>query len=354
MTQADRTIGVGIAGLGFMGMTHARAYTAARKNGYPCRIVAVCDEDQSQLTAHKQAGGNILPADDRSEDSESLIPQDARRYQNLTDMLADGAVDLVSICTYTDTHATSASAALRAGKHVLLEKPVALSSKEAEVLRKEAERHSASICIPAMCIRFWPGWSEVKKLVESGAYGKPCSAKFERLGALPDWGKSFYSNDARTGGAILDLHIHDVDFLTWCLGTPTSIRATGSTRHLSAQFEYAGLSGPFTIEGGWIDIPGFSFHMRYRFEFERASLSFDSSADVPFSIQPQGIASLTPFSPLTGYDVEIRHMLDLIRGATQEARATLAEAVQSLRIIEAEKQSLTTGNPVSPPFHTIG
>jgi predicted dehydrogenase len=124
-TLAERPIGVGIIGMGFMGSTHAAAYADAAHDGYSCKIVAVADGNPQRMTGAPWTRGN-LPA---SKEEQTLFdPKGVRTYTDPAALLADPAVDLVSICTHTDTHVALALAALQSGKHVLLEKPVALTA----------------------------------------------------------------------------------------------------------------------------------------------------------------------------------------------------------------------------------
>jgi len=131
-------------------------------------------------------------------------------YTNPAGLLADEAVDLVSICTHTDTHVDLAIAALRAGKHVLVEKPVALRAADARRL-VDVAAGANTLCMPAMCVRFWPEWAWLKQRIDDQAYGPVRSAVFQRLGGTPPWAQEFYGDVARSGGALVDLHVHDAD-----------------------------------------------------------------------------------------------------------------------------------------------
>jgi predicted dehydrogenase len=117
----------------------------------------------------------------------------------------------VSICTPTDSHIELAMTALAAGRHVLVEKPVALRSAEVARLA-QAAAPAGRVCMPAMCMRFWPGWEWLKERIEAGEFGRVRSATFQRVGAPPDW-SAFYGDYARSGGPLHDLHIHDADFI---------------------------------------------------------------------------------------------------------------------------------------------
>src|SRR5205085_1017048 len=147
--------------------THIRAYAAAREAGYDCRLVAVCDRDAARLEGKVDIRGNIP----RGASGIRLFdPKDVHATKRVEDVLADERVHLVSICTPTPTHVEIARAALQAGKHVLVEKPVSLDPNEIGELETIARR-AKRLCLPAMCMRFWPGWSWLKEKIESGEFG---------------------------------------------------------------------------------------------------------------------------------------------------------------------------------------
>src|ERR1051326_3793662 len=142
MTERPK-IGVGVIGLGVMGRTHIGGDSAAAGAGLPCGLVAVGDPDPARLSGRVEAKGNMAAV---SGDGDRVFdPSRVRGYTGAAELLADPGVHLVSICTYTDTHADLAIAALKAGKHVLVEKPVAV--RAADVRRvAEAARGAKTLC----------------------------------------------------------------------------------------------------------------------------------------------------------------------------------------------------------------
>ena len=267
-TPAHRPIGVGVIGLGFMGATHIRAYQAADTAGFACRLVAVSDPNADRLRGTVAAAGNL--ASGAGEQGESLFdPTRVCTHIDAAALLNDPAVELVSICTPTDSHVDLAIAALRAGKHVLVEKPVAIRSSEARRLA-EVVRASDRLCMPGMCMRFWPGWDWLRERVRDEAYGQVLSATFQRLGSPPSWSPEFYGDLSRSGGPLFDLHIHDADFIRWCFGPPRGVVSTGTPAHITTIYRYEAGKGPAHVvaEGGQNHAPGFPFKMRYIVAFE--------------------------------------------------------------------------------------
>jgi len=335
------TIGVGVIGLGFMGGTHIRAYSAARAAGHDCRLVAVCDCDPQCLAGRTSDAGNI----DLGGGQGSFDLSDVRCYADAEGLLGDDAVDLVSVCTHTETHVDLGLRAIEAGKHVLVEKPVALLSSDVRVLA-EAAAAASTLCMPAMCIRFWPGWAWLKEQIVNRTYGPVRSAVFHRLAVPPDWSPEFYRNPARTGGALVDLHIHDADFIRWCFGQPDSVASTGSIDHLTTIYRYQ--SGPSHVvaEGGWDHAPGFPFNMRYVVGFERATAEYDLRGDDPLAVARNGKVETIKLEPLTGYDGQVRHLLDAIANNRTHTRVTMKDAVETAQLLEAERQSIESGESV--------
>lgn len=334
------TLGIGVLGLGFMGRTHIAAYKAAAGAGFACTLAGVCDRDASRLTGRVAAAGNF---DTGGGEEQLFDPAEVKGYTDPDALFADPAVQLVSICTHTDTHVDLAIRALRAGKHVLVEKPLALSSSQARLVA-EVARDAGTICMPAMCMRFWPAWAWLKRAIESGDYGGVRSATFHRLGSTPGWA-DFYADASRSGGAIVDLHIHDADFIAWCFGKPTSVVSAGTSNHLTTLFGYE--STPHVVaEGGWAQDPAFGFKMRFVVCFERGTADFDLGREPQLLLCRDGKAEPIEVESISGYDGQIRHLLTCIAEGRPQAAVTPDDAVLALEVLEAERASLESGGRV--------
>lgn len=335
-------IGVGVIGLGFMGRTHIAAYRKAKTDGYSNRLIAVSDKDQSLKKGDTSARGNLDTGD-----SETLLfdPEKTSFHLDPAQLLALDEVDLVSICTHTTSHVDLAIQALEAGKHVLVEKPVALHSSDVQRL-SDVARLSGRICMPAMCIRFWPGWDWLRKSIQSKTYGMVRSAVFRRLASHPGWSPEFYSDPGRSGGALFDLHIHDADFVRWCFGAPASVCSTGTIDHVTTAYRY--LEGPphVVAEGAWDHTPGFDFEMNFTVVFETATADFRLGREFALMLFREGGSESIELPELNGYDCEIRHLLKAITDGNTMLDATLEDAVQLTRMLEAERESLSTGSRV--------
>jgi predicted dehydrogenase len=332
---------VGVIGLGMMGNTHLDAY-AKRKD---VQVVAVSDLNPERLSGKQKAAGNV---EGQAKGSFDLQAPGLKRYAEGSDLIADPNVELVDICLQTPQHAEYGIKALQAGKHVLLEKPVVRHHSEAAALLAAAKKAKGFVMV-AQCMRFWPGWTWLKDAVSKGTYGRVLAAHFRRVAAHP--GGPFYSNGKACGGAILDLHIHDTDFVQFLFGMPKSVSSAGYSKptesidHVLTRYDY-GSGGPLVFaEGGWAMAPGFGFSMTYTVNFQNATAVFDlarGAKPLRLIVAGQEPKDLD-LDPGMGYDYEIAYFVDCIQKKQAPSVVTLDDAVRSVQIVEAEVASVQKG-----------
>jgi predicted dehydrogenase len=337
-----KPVNVAVVGLGFMGVTHLRAYLANPM----ARVVAVCDAVRLPVNGVLAGvSGNIT----KSEDID--LGADVKVYRTTEELLADADVELVDFCTPTPLHAAQVIAALNAGKHVICEKPLARTSAEARGIL-EIAANSPGILMPAMCMRFWPGWSWLKQVVEQQTYGKILAARFRRDSAMPAWSQQgTYSGGQDLGGALFDLHIHDADFVNHLFGKPAGVfssgvlAASGSINHVVTQYDYPG--GPAVhAEGSWLLNQG--FNMSYTLLCERATLDYDLArgADALMVSETGEAPRVVTCEAGDGYSMEINYIVDCVARREAPAVVTALDGVTALEICEAEEQSIRSGAPV--------
>jgi predicted dehydrogenase len=335
---AARPVNVAVVGLGFMGVTHLRAYL-----GHPlARVLAVCDPSRLPVNGVLAGvAGNIQKAGDLH------VGPDVKVFRRLEDLLGEAEVDLVDICTPTPLHPAQAIAALKAGKHVLCEKPLARTAAEAREILAVAQ-NSPGFLMPAMCLRFWPGWRWLKDVVTAKTHGAVLAARFRRVSALPAWNRA---GGGDHGGALFDLHIHDSDFVNFLFGRPQSVfsrgvaAADGAIHHVVTQYDYPG--GPAVhAEGSWLLAHGFD--MAYTLYCERATLDYDLArgADALVITQLGGLPRAVPPTGTDGYEGEIDYFLGCIGLRQAPHTVTAADGLTALEICEAEEKSVRTGVPV--------
>jgi predicted dehydrogenase len=338
-TNPAKKVNVAVVGLGFMGVTHLRAYLAAES----AQVVAVCD-------AVRLPVNGILPGvvgNVKTATNDIDLGPKVKVCRALEEVLADRAVDLVDICTPTPLHPQQAIAALKAGKHVLCEKPLARTSAAArEIL--QATESARGFLMPAMCMRFWPGWSWLKQMAAEQTYGKILAARFRRVSEMPRWSAGTYTGAIDIGGALFDLHIHDTDFVNFLFGRPKAVFSTGvvgasgSVDHVVTQYIYPG--GPAVCaEGGWLLAQG--FNMSYTLHCERATLDYDLArgADAMQVSEPGQSPRTLRYDFPDGYGAEMRYMLDCVSTGKPPAIVDARAGVTALEICEAEEKSIRTG-----------
>jgi predicted dehydrogenase len=340
----SKTVNVAVVGIGFMGVTHIKAYRQIPG----ARLAAICDAvrlpvngDLSNIT------GNVGSAE-----AVKLDMTQVKACRDFEDVLTNPDIDLVDLCVPTPQHAPLAIAALKAGKHVVCEKPLARTSAICREIVKAAGR-AKTFFMPAMVVRFWPEWARAKTLIARRTWGKVLAARFRRVSSPPGWSKASYFSGADSGGALLDLHIHDTDFVQFCFGRPRSVFSVGATRfsgaidHVVTTYQVA-TGAPVTAEGSWIMTDGFGFNMAYTINFEKGTLDYDLSRGAEaMRIYREGKPPET-VKPgrVDGYVLELQHMINAIRSGTPPSVVTAQDGLSAVEICEAEERSIKLGRAV--------
>ena len=326
-------IRVGVIGLGTMGAQHIKNWSKLEG----VEPTAVVDKNPANLTGDFSGAWLDTGA---SFDPEKV--KTATDHNEIFDV-----VDVIDICTPTPFHSAIIKDAIAAGKDILCEKPLARTSKEATELVELIEK-SDSIFMPAMCMRFWPTWSWLKNAVESNEYGKVLSATFRRwAGSPPGW----FSNGELSGGGILDMHLHDSDFVNFLFGKPDAILSRGhSTASECVDFvqtNYLYDNGPaVTADGGWASDPSFDFTMEYTVNFEKAVVNFDIRRQYQLLLYRNGKSESIICDPTDGYYEEMKYFIECVKTRTAPTIVSARNALESIKIVEAEVQSATTGEIV--------
>ena len=330
---------VGIIGLGMMGRTHYEAYD----NIKDAQVVAVADADPKRAGGDLTGtGGNVL-----SGGITKLPMERIKGVTNYRDLLAMSDVDVVDVCVPTTQHLEVATAALKAGKHVLCEKPLARTLAEGQAIASAAQA-AKGFFMPAMVMRFWPQWVWLKKAVVAGTYGKVRSAMFRRVASMP---AGWYANGAISGGAALDLHVHDVDFVYHLFGTPKGVfsrgysKTSGELDHLSTQFFYDDVPH-VTAEGSWCMADGFGFKMQYTVNFDTATADFDLAREQPLLLSRGGKTEPVVCEPGAGYEAELRYFINCVKSGERPNVVTADDGVMSIKLIDAERESVRSGKVI--------
>lgn len=328
--------GIAIIGQGYMGQTHAAAWTSVGR-GHDIKYVCT-----------PRPGAPLEGA------------PHARFVTDLQTVLDDPEVGIISVCTPTPTHREITQRSLGVGKHVLLEKPIALTIDDALAIRGSA-MGATGILMVAQVVRFFEGHRMMRQDVAAGRIGRVLAGRARRLIPRPDGGK-WWHDDTQSGGAIVDLAIHDFDQMNLFLGHPLAVTSTGAGSYgpIETTIEYSGggigqvlthadlpPGAPFTAgisligDGGLAD-----------YELSAASPTEQGNGEAP----DQGLDGYRLAAADGGYTRAIsgddpyarqaRYFLDCVEAGTQPELSDAGSAVRALEVALAAHESLRTGQKV--------
>lgn len=327
---------IGIIGFGFMGNMHFNNY--AKIEGV--KVAAICDIVKDKLTGKGGAAGNIAGAD------KPLDLTGVDTYTDAAEMFKSAKLDAVSITLPTYLHKQYTIMALEAGLDVLCEKPMAMNEAECNEMMAAADK-AGNILQIGHCIRFWPEYAKTKEIIDSGKYGKVNMASFHRLSLTPTWSwDNWLMDEKRSGGAVLDLHIHDADYIQYLFGMPKAVFSSGNNQqdrggygHILTQYIY-GDNKVITAEGGWVMTPSFGFEMSYEIALDTATITYDCTKSPTFKVCPIDGEAFTPeLAEGDGYMLEMIHFVSAINGNKVPQIITPEQSKNSVLIVAAEKKS---------------
>ena len=312
----DTPLRVAVAGLGFMGATHIRAWY----NVAGAELAAVVSSNPRKLSGDlSDTGGNFETG------TTQFNFTHLKKFTHLADALTDPEIDAVDLCLPTHLHAETGLSALRAGKHVLMEKPLARTTTEAYTLLEQAKL-SNRILMTGQVLRFFPEWQELARTLAAAPVKL---ASFRRNCARPTW-SPWVADTALSGGAPLDLLIHDADFLLHCFGIPDHISAVGlDAPHLGIDWISAHSSfrngSAATISGGWHPAPDYPFSMEFTAVTPSGTLNWSSATAASSDADP--------------WAAQLQHFADSARTNTVPALSPPAEAAHAVRFVEIMVES---------------
>jgi predicted dehydrogenase len=324
---------VGIVGAGFMGTTHAAGWTAT-----PAQLVG--------LTAETKQEASLL-----------ANKYNAKVYPSLDEMLPD--VHVVDICSPTHLHHEMALKAAAAGKHIICEKPLARTTRQAQEIVTACRKAGVQLLV-AHVVRFFPEYALARSAVAEGQIGKPGVIRLHRGSYRPKKpAGNWFLDEVKSGGILMDLMIHDYDYARWVAGEVESVSARRVTElHLDAPVDYGLVilshrSGALShIAGAWAYPPP-TFRTHLEIAGDRGLIEFDSEDTAPIQnlILRSGGSDAPdvalPSSPLSGspYTTQIMEFYAaLADGAAVRVSAT--DGLAAVQIADAAIQSAHSGRPV--------
>jgi predicted dehydrogenase len=331
-------IRVGIAGFGFMGRTHFMRYNQI--DGVS--VSAVADRELERQRGDYIPGGNLDLG------VEALDLRDVIVYAEAEDLIQDPQVDVVDICLPTFLHSKYALESFQHGKHVICEKPIALNSEEGGQM-VDAARSSGCYLFIAQVVRFWPEYEHLYRLVRSGEKGALEYLSLYRRTGPVTWTSDDWNLDSRLSGGVIDIRIHDIDFVNHLLGRPKRLyaQAVPGFEVVLSQYQYE--AGPIvSIESNRRLPAALAFEAGYDAVFESGSLRYRSQEENRLAFYPHSSGEREVLD-LAGdaYLEELRYFIDSIQNERQDAAGASAQgALESLQLWELEMSSTQAGEAV--------
>ncbi len=346
-------VNIGICGIGFMGMIHHLA--GSRLVGG--RVSAICSRDPKKLAGDWTGiRGNFGPP------GGPVDLSGVARHGDVAGLLSDPSVDVVDLCVPNDEHARLAIRALEAGKHVLVEKPIALNMADADAM-VGAARASGKLLMVAHVLPFFPEFAYAREAIASGRFGKLRAAHLTRVIARPEWSSGIADAD-RSGGPAIDLHIHDTHFIGLVCGVPKAVHSRGVVEgdavvHLSTQYIYDDPNLAVSAVSGALSQQGRPFAHGFEFYLEGATLSYEFAnlggqghLATPLSaILPDGTIDRPELpgsgDPVDAFVAELQAVVGAVASGMPSPILSGELARQALTLCHAEIRSAQSGRTVS-------
>lgn len=329
---------IGVIGCGGMGLTHAKALKALSQD-HEISVVALADRRKDFL------------------DKASEIWPDATTYSLGFDLIDQQALDAVHICLPSYLHTDHAIQAMEKGFGVFIEKPVCITEVDCKRLLEAQKRTGAEVMV-GQVLRFFDEYRYLKNVADSREYGMLQSIEMGRKGGDAVWGfEDWFHDKEKSGSVMLDLHVHDVDFLRYLFGSPTSLSveagrfATGLVNHVVTNYRFGSVNA--SAEALWDSSPDAPFEAFFKANFEQGTLSFSSKGKPTLEFKSKARKSEYPLaliehdqsmgSPginiesIRPYYMEIKYFIDCLLGNTHIGQATLEDGIEAVRLVFREQ-----------------
>ena len=325
---------IGFIGVGGMGYTHLLCLQEiARKEDIS--VSAIADKRK-----------------ERQEMAEKIFPR-AKIYTDGIELLEQEDLDTVFIIAPSYEHFPIMKKAMEKNLSIFCEKPVCLSPKDCDELLEMEKDYTKPICI-GQVVRHMPEFLFLRECINSLKYGKLLDLSFERLSGDVGWGyEDWFHDEKKSGSVILDLHIHDLDFMRFVLGEPTDTKVlhfskfeSGMVNHILTKSKYPDLE--VLCEASWYHSDSYPFQANYRADFEKATIQYNSAIDkehiflctdgkmekVKVDGEKIDIQSEINIKSLGAYLIEDQKFIYYLLGKDLEKPVSLKDAIESVRLGE--------------------
>lgn len=324
---------IGLVGLGGIAGAHLLAY----KRLFGVEVVAAADSSAKSARNY-----------------EMIKDSNVRLYSSYEDMIEEEELDAVDVCVPSHMHKEISVYALERGLHVLCEKPMAIVASDADEMAKAAKKSGKTLMI-AQIVRFSKPYEYLRNIVESGELGKPVQIFMSRLSALPRWRLGNMNADAsKNGGVMLDLSIHDVDYIYSVFGEPKAINgvyhkpfAENYNNYLSANLLYDGFS--VTLGGAFYEAD-VEFVGEFYAVFEKGDVRLDRCGRMYRCGAPIEISDVVYKNELKGLNIElnscfvdeIKYFVECIKDGKEVSAALPESTAGGIRLAERILENLLT------------
>lgn len=330
-----------------MGWIHYLAYQRCKE----VQLVGFCSRDEKKrLGDWTGIKGNFGPPGEKIDVSELTV------VETLDQMLELPDIDVIDICLPPNLHVETACKALKAGKHVLCEKPLGLNTAECDQILEAARKYQRQVLV-AQVLPYMGQFQYAYQSVVDGTYGKPLRGHFKRIISPPDWIPDFYDPKI-VGGPLIDLHVHDAHFVRLLFGMPRRVMCSATMKnglvnfcHTLMEFDEPGIF--VATSGGVANQTARPFCHGFELHCEKAVMQFELSVQpqgveiMPLSVLQQDGTAIQPELPgaddVSGFHEELKDMARSILSGVVEPRLSLQNARDAIHICQCLQQSAETG-----------
>lgn len=332
-----------VIGLGGMGKGHFSIYKQLMAEGYPVELVAVCDIDETRF-GEKTTDTNL----DEFKKNNEFNFYDFHLYTSVDEMLEKENLDVVSVVAPTYEHFSLTCKCLKAGVHVLSEKPMATNLEHCRLMIETSEKTGKKLMI-GQCLRFGEEYCYIKECIEKGTFGKVLGAYLYRGGGPVT--RKWYRTRELGGGSAFDQHIHDVDMVNWLFGMPKAVQSVGVSAMEGSSYDWISTNYIYddnimvNTQNRWIDY-GFGFEYGFRVTFEKASIIRDENG---FRVFTEGEKDITPVIEYKGsfHYNEVKAFLDsIINDAPVPVENKPEASMDTIRLVLGEIESCDNNGAV--------
>ncbi|MEH7383639.1 Gfo/Idh/MocA family oxidoreductase [Bacillus sp. JJ1533] len=328
---------IGLVGLGFIGKTHLEAYQHLEN----CRVTVICSRNEVK-------------------DKDIIQNYNGSFVSDYDELLRNNEIDIIDLCVPTFLHEEYIIKAARAGKHIICEKPLTFTLESANRIMNEVNKNGVKLFVGHV-LRFWPAYKAIKSFSETDKLKDIQIIHAKRLGQVPRWSDWFLYPE-KGGGALFDLHIHDIDFVYYLLGEVESVYAVGNKNiygawdHVMTTLTFTNKSKAF-VEASQRMPTGYPFTMSLRAQTIQGTLEFNLIAgeniqhieEDPNQLiyyNHEGGTAL-PIEKGDAFQNELSYFVNCIEKDQENLVIPLHDVLYTLKLLNAIEVSLETGKQVS-------